>query len=148
MAGSELLGSGQLMSGTRRLLLRVLGYGCAGSLILIPLGMLFVPAGALAALGFQATVIASSALWARATGRWLLVWCAGAAAVLWNIATIAWWWLWGIAFDYADANNAVPFTLNAWSGVILLAGILSFAGLGLVAILLWFHARRTAGTPG
>ncbi len=139
---SELLGSGQIMSDTRRLILRILGYGCAGSLVLIPLGVLFVPAGALAALGFQATVIASSALWARATGRRLLSWCAGAAAVLWNVATVAWWWLWGIAFDYADVNSAVPFAVDVWSAVALVVGILSFAGLGLVAILTWFRASR------
>ncbi len=141
MVDSELLGSDQIMSDTRRLILRVLGYGCAGSLILIPLGVLFVPVVALAALGFQGSVVASSVLWAHATGRWLLSWCAGAAAVLWNVATVAWWWLWGIAFDYADVNSAVPFAVDVWSAVALVVGILSFAGFGLVAILTWFRVR-------
>jgi hypothetical protein len=45
--------------------------------------------------------------------------------MLWLVCTVAFWWLWGVGFDAADANQPLP-AVARWTGPSLLVGLGAF----------------------
>lgn len=48
-----------------------------------------------------------------------------AALMLWLVCTVAFWWLWGVGFDAADANQPLP-AVTSWTGPSFLVGLGAF----------------------
>jgi hypothetical protein len=45
--------------------------------------------------------------------------------MLWLVCTVAFWWLWGVGFDAADANQPLP-AVTSWTGPSFLVGLGAF----------------------
>lgn len=45
--------------------------------------------------------------------------------VLWLVCTVAYWWLWGVAFDAADVNKPLP-AITKWADPAFLVGLGAF----------------------
>ncbi|MES2094188.1 MAG: hypothetical protein V4531_10300 [Actinomycetota bacterium] len=124
---------------TRRDVRRTLSIGVGVTILLTLAGALFLPALALAALGFIGVVVAAAVVLARGTSRWAYVWAAAITGALWLAATVAYWALWSAAFDFADANKAVPASIQSASNTALIAGVVAF--VALIVITLTIHLR-------
>ena len=83
---------------------------------------------------FGALVLAPLSLTAIAVvkrPRWMFILGAALTAVV-ALSFIAYWFLWGQAFDYADANKPVPARLDVASNVAMT--LCSIASLALVVL--------------
>jgi len=130
------------MINTRRDVRRTLAYGIGLALFLTLAGALFLPALALAALGFLGVVVMAAVIMARGTSRWAYVWVAAVAGVLWIAAIITYWTLWATAFNFADDNKAVPAAIQSGSNVALITGAAAFATLISTAIIIQLRSGK------
>lgn len=133
---------GNLMVNTRRDVRRTLAYGIGLALFLTLAGALFLPALALAALGFLGVVVTAAVIMARGTSRWAYVWVAAVAGVLWIAAIITYWTLWATAFSFADDNKTVPTAIQSGSNAALIAGAAAFAALVGTAIIIQLRSGK------
>ena len=133
---------GNLMINTRRDVRRTLAYGIGLALFLTLAGALFLPALALAALGFLGVVVTAAVIMARGTSRWAYVWVAAVAGVLWIAAIITYWTLWATAFNFADDNKTVPAAIQSGSNVALITGAAAFATLISTAIIIQLRSGK------
>jgi hypothetical protein len=129
----------KLMIHARRDIRRTLAYGIGAALLLAVTGLVFIPALAIAILGFLGVVLAAAVILARGTSRWLFVWVAAGAGALWLASIIAYWALWATAFDLVDDFKAVPAQIGAGSNAALAIGAAAF--LVLVGTALGIQVR-------
>ena len=79
--------------------------------------------------------------------RWVSA-TATAFGVIAATAFIAYWYLWGKAFDYADANRSVPTALDQASNIaiaVCLVASLSVAALGASRLVVAWNNRPKSG---
>jgi hypothetical protein len=65
------------------------------------------------------------------TSRWVST-TALTLTVVAALSFVAYWYLWGEAFNYADSNRAVPWTLDAVSNLAMVVGVV--AGVAVLAL--------------
>lgn len=82
--------------------------------------------------------------------RWAFIILGAALTAVVGLSFIAYWFLWGQAFDYADANKPVPARLDLASNVTMtLCGIASLAlvVLAAAAVVAKLRARGSRVEP-
>ena len=73
----------------------------------------------------------------------------GALAGIWLISSVAAWWLWGVAFDLADANQSTA-GIDVYLGPAFITATVSFFALivlGFAALVRSSRRRSPAGAP-
>lgn len=121
---------------------RTLAYGIGLALFLTLAGALFLPALALAVLGFLGVVVTAAVITARGTSRWAYVWVAAVARLLWIAAIITYWMLWATAFNFADDNKPVPATIQSGSNAALVTGAVAFVALIGTAVIIQIRSGK------
>jgi hypothetical protein len=110
-------------SGGRATAVRALGVGAALVVLWVAA---FLFGSALLVVAGACTVAAVVVAWRTAgdwtTGKAILA----TSAALWVVCTVAFWWLWGVGFDAADALQPVPGYVDALSGPSLVVGAIAF----------------------
>lgn len=127
---------------TRREVRRTLAYGIGLALFLTLAGALFLPALALAALGFLGVVVTAAVIMARGTSRWAYVGVAAVSGVLWIAAIITYWTLWATAFNFADDNKTVPTAIQPGLKAAFITGAAAFLALVGTAIVIQHRSGK------
>jgi hypothetical protein len=96
--------------------------------LLGPLGALVVVPLAVAVLGVR-----RHPMWA--------VWLSGALALAVAVSWLGYWFLWGKAFNYANALQQGPERLNTALGVTMTVAAVGSVGLALTAVTALVHPR-------
>lgn len=105
---------------------------------------LFLPAALIGALTVVGTVILVAILQARVSGRWALVWLVLASGLVWFIASGIAWTVWGVEFDLADTNQAIPTAVSLTMRLTVVIGGIGFVGFVVFGALGIRRARRLA----
>jgi hypothetical protein len=69
------------------------------------------------------------------------VWVGGLMALAAAVSWLAYWFLWGRTFDYADAYQQVPGRLDTALGVTMTVAALGCVGVTLIAVTSIVHSR-------
>ncbi len=130
------VGTGPTSIYTRRDVRLVLACGLGSVAMMVPAGLVFLPALALAILGFVGVVVTAAAIMSRRTSRLGWVWSSVIAGVVFIASIITYWAFWGAAFDFADVGQPIPAAIATGSEFALITGEVAGAILVAVAIAL------------
>lgn len=100
--------------------------------VLASLPILFMVGGVLAPFVIPATILVALLVTRQGSSRAGRVVMLG-AAVLWLASSVFFWWLWGVGFDAADANQPLP-AIMRWYGPSFWVGLGAFIAFWVASV--------------
>ena len=118
-----------------------IGLGVTGASLLVG-GIILSPVLVFAPPALIATAVTTAAIRSASNGKWGWTWVASIASVVWVSSAIYYGYLWGLAFDLADANQPVPPVQEYVLNGSLILSLAAFVAILVSAIFSAIGARQ------
>lgn len=116
----------------------------AGGVLALTGLAVFPPVAIVGVVAVLGTAVAATVLHARASGKWALMWLVLCFGLVWATATAVAWNVWGVEFNLADSDKAIPTALSLTMRASVVLGCVGFVGFVISSVLGIRGARRSA----